>query len=216
MTQDDSPRKAHILNCGVGNIGSVSNMVEYLGFRPVLLDKPQELNSSDKLILPGVGKFDHGMQSLSRLGFSRSYFQDCVRSGVSILGICLGMQLMCDSSEEGSQQGLGLVDAHVLRFPSSAQPVPHMGWNSVITTKHNSLIDPSMDDLRFYFIHSYYVALKDPLLIASFTPYILEFCSSFQKGNIYGVQFHPEKSHRFGVSLFKRFLTGESKCCDLG
>ncbi|WP_341364849.1 imidazole glycerol phosphate synthase subunit HisH [Thalassospira sp. SN3W] len=196
-----------ILDAGMGNIGSIQRMISKVGGKSTFLSSKKELFSASKIILPGVGHFDEGIRSLARCGLVEP-LMSAARSGTPILGICLGMQLLCRTSEEGDERGLGLVDGNVKKFnfPDETHlKIPHMGWNNVTVARPNSLILAEERDLRFYFVHSYYVELDDPSLVIATAFHGREFCAAFQKDAIFGAQFHPEKSHKFGMALMKRF-----------
>ncbi len=196
-----------IVDTGMGNIGSIQRMISKVGGKSTFISSKEQVASASKLILPGVGHFDEGMRSLTQYGLVEP-LKSAARSGIPILGICLGMQLLCRQSEEGMEKGLGLVDGDVKRFNFPKEPrlkIPHMGWNSVTVTRPNLLLSPQQDDLRFYFVHSYHVVLDDPSITIGRARYGYEFCASFQQGTIFGAQFHPEKSHKFGMTLMKRF-----------
>jgi glutamine amidotransferase len=159
------------------------------------------------LILPGVGSFDHGMEGLSK-GNWVVPLNNYVNQGKIILGICLGMQLMCDSSQEGVREGLGWIKGSVQKFQFESEnnfKIPHMGWNILNIQKDSDLFKME-DESRFYFVHSYHVICNQSSVITSSVNYGFDITTSFQKGNIYGVQFHPEKSHKFGKEFFKRFI----------
>jgi glutamine amidotransferase len=198
-----------VLDYGLGNIGSVIRMVEKVGGSAKPIKNPEEIRRSDKIILPGVGHFDHGISQLVERRLLESLEERVVQQGIPIMGICLGMQLLCNRSEEGFLPGLGYVNADVRKFqllPDLKIKIPHMGWNSVSVTRRNSLIELTNEELRFYFVHSYYVEPKSSDLAIMKTSHGLEFCAAFQSDNIFGVQFHPEKSHRFGMALMKSFV----------
>ncbi len=204
-----------IINFGVGNIGSVVNMLRSINSEVAdlrIAHNPDDLCSCTKIILPGVGAFDHGIENLRSKGFVECLNALISRQEIKVLGICLGMQLMCKSSEEGQLPGLGWFDAEVKRFPSGMTDengrelkVPHMGWNDVKQAKEFSLF-VGLEDPRYYFVHSYYVKSNDKEAVLATTGYGLEFVSALAKDNIMAVQFHPEKSHRFGKQLLKNFL----------
>ncbi|MCW3482248.1 imidazole glycerol phosphate synthase subunit HisH [Neisseriaceae bacterium JH1-16] len=201
----------HILipDFGIGNIASIIRMSEKAGHTCRIARSPEEISSADKLVLAGVGAFDHGMQSILDGGWYDALQEQVVVRGKPTLGICLGMQLMCLRSEEGTLPGLGWIDADVVRFPSPEQTglrVPHMGWNTVSIQRASALIPPTNEELRFYFVHSYRVRCHQDENILTSTHYGCNFVSSFNKDNIFGVQFHPEKSHRFGMQLLNRFM----------
>lgn len=198
-----------IIDYGIGNIGSIANMISKLDFNPIIITDPEKLSQSYKIILPGVGSFDHAMKSLIDNGWVKILNEMVLNNKVPVLGICLGMQLMCKSSEEGVIPGLGWIDAEVKRFLPNAEEnlkVPHMGWNTVICKKKTKLFSSNQIEQRFYFVHSYYVSCNDSSDIEGVTSYGNEFVSAFNNEHIHGVQFHPEKSHRFGMNLFNNFL----------
>jgi len=198
-----------IIDYGVGNLNSIVNIIKYLGGECRIAQSSHDILNADKLILPGVGSFDLGMESLQIMEIVDSLNIAVQQKKIPILGICLGMQLMTIKSEEGKLQGLGWIDAEVKKFlfeNGSTLKTPHMGWNLVQVKKKNPVISYSDIDLRFYFVHSYYVQLKDNNLSLAQTNYGIDFCSAFQRDNIFGVQFHPEKSHRHGMNLIKSFM----------
>jgi glutamine amidotransferase len=198
-----------IIDAGLGNIASIQRMIEKAGGAAVLVKKPDQLSEVIKVILPGVGHFDEGMRKLQATGFTDSLVDLVGQRRVSVLGICLGMQLLCRYSEEGSLHGLNLIDAEVKRFqllPELNLKIPHMGWNVVRSARSNILLPESTEEQRFYFVHSYKVVPKDSTISIGVADYGGEFCATFQQENIFGVQFHPEKSHRFGLALMKRFI----------
>ena len=184
-------------------------MIQRVGGSSISVSSPDMLSSVDKIILPGVGHFDAGMSALIDRGFYDALMDAEMHQKRPLLGICLGMQLLCNSSEEGIRPGLGLVDARVLKFrfeAGSTLKVPHMGWNSIAAIRDNPILPISDEEQRFYFVHSYKVVPGDPDLTIAQATYGGEFCAAFQQENIFGVQFHPEKSHRFGMDLMKRFV----------
>ncbi len=202
-----------IIDYGMGNIGSILNMLKKIGASGTISSNPDVIRKADKLILPGVGSFDQGMANLERLGLV-PVLNKKVAAGTPVLGICLGMQLMTKSSEEGKAAGLGWIEARTVRFrhdPSSKLKVPHMGWNLVTQKKESALLRDMYPEPRFYFVHSYHAVCSDPQDVLTATPYGYEFTSAFQRGNIFGVQFHPEKSHKFGMKLLRNFA--EASLC---
>lgn len=198
-----------IIDTGLGNIGSVSRMIQKVGGEPVLCSEPEAIIANSKIILPGVGHFDHGIKSLLDHGFDYAFWSETASKGNYILGICLGMQLLCRSSEEGSAKGLGLIEAEVKKFKFKVEDnlkVPHMGWNIVDTDLSNPLLPVTNNEERFYFVHTYKVVPDDKDIVIGWANYGGRFCAAFQSKNIFGVQFHPEKSHQFGINLFRRFI----------
>ena len=198
-----------IIDYGMGNLGSIANMIKYLGYKSIITSDLTLIASAKKIVLPGVGHFDRAMYNLNSLGISEIIVRKALEEETPLLGICLGMQLLCNESEEGNVAGLGIIDAKVRKFQFNSNrnlKVPHMGWNNVMQKKKNLLYGDEFNELRFYFVHSYYVACHNPDDILTTTDYGEEFVSSFQKGNIYGVQFHPEKSHKFGMLLLKNYI----------
>lgn len=199
-----------IVDCGLGNVGSIQNMLKRIGAGARPSADPAEIRRAPRLILPGVGSFDAGMERLNKVGLTALLTELAVEARVPILGICLGMQLMARRSEEGAAPGLGWIQADVRRFNFSgntqkALKVPHMGWNAVAVTRPTPLIDPA-EETRFYFVHSYHVCCDQKLDVLATTTYGTAFTSMFQVDNITGVQFHPEKSHQFGMALFEKWL----------
>ena len=198
-----------IVDYGLGNLNSVANMVRHVGGTCRFAGDPGELAEAEKLILPGVGAFDRGMEALRGTGIADALSVAVLERKKPILGICLGMQLMAKRSQEGNLSGLGWLDAKVSKFCLPAQSglkVPHMGWNTVDIVKSNPLLDSGMGEQRFYFVHSYHVVCTDSADVLATAHHGMYFCAAIQKENIFGVQFHPDKSHSFGMALMKRFL----------
>ena len=199
------PRVA-IINYGAGNIGSVQNMLKKIGTKSYLAETKDEILSADLLILPGVGSFDYGITKLRASSLMPFIEQAVFELKTPILGICLGMQLLTKGSEEGALPGLGWIDAYAYKIKrSDSLRVPHMGWNIANPTVINKLTQGLSDNARFYFVHSYEVQCENSENILFNTSYGESFCSGIFKDNIYGVQFHPEKSHRFGMKLLDNF-----------
>jgi len=197
-----------VLDVGLGNILSVCRMVERAGASPIRICSREDLKAVNKVIIPGVGPFDEGVRRLIISGLFEELKIFSAISTNKILGICLGMQLLCNGSEEGQVEGLGLVPAYAKKFSfpgNDKRKVPHMGWNVVKPRGLESLVESFGEELRYYFVHSYYVVPEDSKIITGETEYGSMFCSAFQKDNLIGVQFHPEKSHRFGLALMKKF-----------
>ncbi len=192
-----------IVNVGLGNVASIRNMLDRLGHAAELRSTPDDLGEGDSYILPGVGAFDEGVRLLLDSGWFGHLRS--MPSTTHILGICLGMQLLGTSSEEGRLEGLGLVPAHFERFDVAPLPVPHMGWNLVQPVADDPLFDPALPELRYYFTHSFRAVTDSDLVEIGRTHYGVDFTSAYRHGNTRGVQFHPEKSHRFGMSLLSRW-----------
>ena len=196
----------NIIDYGSGNVGSVFNMLKKIGVESKVISKPSLIKSSEKLILPGVGAFDDGMTRLESFGWIDFLDHNVIKNKIPILGICLGMQLMTKSSEEGDKPGLSWIEADVKKFSSNNNlKIPHMGWNNIKPLINNQLFYELNNQSRFYHVHSYYVSLNDSSIEIASTHYGINFTSSFQKDNIFGVQFHPEKSHKYGMQLLSNF-----------
>lgn len=198
-----------ILDVGLGNPGSIANMLRVIGADAVRTADPAIVEKADHLILPGVGAFDTGMTRLDASGLRPLLDQLVLHRRVPVLGICLGMQLMTRFSEEGKLSGLGWVGAVTRRFDASligTLRIPHMGWNHAEFRPGTVLARDMPAEPRFYFVHSYRVVLDDEATDwMSRTSYGCRFVSGFSRGNIFGVQFHPEKSHAFGLQLLRNF-----------
>ncbi len=196
-----------IVDYNMGNLGSIRNMLKKIGIDSEVTADASTIAAARKLILPGVGAFDAGMDNLERSGLIPVLNERVVQARVPTLGICLGMQLMTRGSDEGRRKGLGWVDAEALRFrpADAALKVPHMGWNRVMPVRPSPLTEGLPHEPRFYFVHSYYVHCHDDADVLLSTPYGEVFHSAFRHGNVVGVQFHPEKSHKFGMALLRNF-----------
>jgi len=197
-----------IVDYGLGNLGSILNMLRYLNIEATISDNSSIINNAKKLILPGVGSFDNGIKNLKNSGIYDVLMQQVLVEKKPILGICLGMQLMTMNSEEGVEEGLGWIDAVTKKFdfsPDSGLKVPHIGWNSIKEENPNIIINELENMSKFYFVHSYYVSCSKPLDEVCSTTFGIDFTSVFAKDNIYGCQFHPEKSHKYGMQLLKNF-----------
>jgi len=196
-----------IVDYNTGNLGSIHNMLKKLGFESRISADPQVIAAAEKLILPGVGAFDAGMEHLEAAGLVPVLNKRVRENRVPVLGICLGMQLMAKSSAEGRRPGLGWIDAEVLRFEPGgrALKVPHMGWNRVHPVRTSPLTEGLPEEPRFYFVHSYFVRCRRQEDVVLTTLYGDSFHSAFATGNVYGVQFHAEKSHKFGMALLANF-----------
>ena len=195
-----------IVDYGVGNIASLVNMYDYLGHTIEVSDQPDRIRAADKLILPGVGAFDKAMSTLQAKNLV-SPIQDAVlERGRPLLGVCLGMQLLARGSEEGNLPGLGLIDADVVRIPAHAHlKIPHMGWAEVELGAPAVLFPATNERERFYFVHSYFLRCDNDADCAGTVNYGARMCVAVSHRNVHGVQFHPEKSHRFGMRLLNSF-----------
>ncbi len=198
-----------IIDYSMGNPGSILNMLKKIGAQGVISGDPEEITRADKLILPGVGAFDEGMKNLNKAGIRDALEKKVLGENAPILGICLGIQLFTKRSEEGKDSGLGWIDAETIRFrfdPMTTQlKIPHMGWNTVKLLKDSYLFQDMYDNPRFYFVHSYHLVCANPEDVLTTTHHAYEFVSGIQRGNITGLQFHPEKSHKFGIRLLTNF-----------
>jgi glutamine amidotransferase len=197
-----------IINYGLGNLGSITNMLRYIGKESKIINHPEQITNVEKLILPGVGAFDAGVEHLRKNGWIEPLNDAVIRNKIPILGICLGMQLMANRSEEGTMQGLKWIDGEAHKFVYDVHKnlkIPHMGWTEVAVVNPSALFPDLDEENRFYFVHSYYVKLENPLEQMLMSNYYLDFTAGFHRDNIYGVQFHPEKSHKFGMRFLERF-----------
>lgn len=195
-----------IVDFGMGNAGSVLNIIKKVGGSAIISSKTTEIQNATKLILPGVGSFDTGMRNLERLGLMKALSDLVLNKKKLILGICLGMQLFSKTSEEGTLAGLGWINAKTVKFQGITLPVPHMGWNHVSRKKSHFVLD-GLDDLsRFYFVHSYHLMCDHPDMVIGTSNYGYDFVSVIAQDNILGVQFHPEKSHKYGYQLIRNFI----------
>jgi len=211
-----------IVDFGMGNLRSIQNMLKHIGIDSRISSDRTAIQDADKLILPGVGAFDNAIINIEKLHLREVLVGKALNEKTPILGICLGLQLFAKKSEEGSLPGLGLIDAEVVRFRFASGngishpfrdgglKIPHMGWNEVGPRNNSRLFAGLNDAARFYFVHSYHLKCIDERDIAAATFHGYSFVSAIEKGNIYGVQFHPEKSHRFGMQVLKNF-TGISE-----
>ncbi len=196
-----------IINYNLGNPKSIKNMLGYLGVDAHITSDPNEIENAERLILPGVGHFQHGMEQLGAVGLIEVLQEAVIKNRKPILGICLGMQLLTKFSQEGNLAGLGFVDAQTKKFDldDPKLKIPHMGWNTVKFNKESELTTEIRFNPRYYFVHSYYVECNDKNDVLCTTNYGQEFVSGFQHENIFGLQFHPEKSHKFGMELLANF-----------
>ena len=196
-----------IVDYGVGNIGSLTNMFRHLGAEVVLCRDEEGIATAKRLVLPGVGAFDHAMTELRSRGLVDA-LTGYAETGAPLLGICLGMQLLLESSEEGVTHGLGLIQGGSVRFDGAGTGVrvPQMGWNTVTPLRSSPLFEGLETENRFYFVHSYAVECADPADELGRTEYGRAYTSMVQHGNVVGMQFHPEKSHTFGMRLLSNWM----------
>lgn len=200
-----------IVDYGVGNLSSVANMFKKVGATCEITQETKRILRAEKLLLPGVGAFDIAMKKIKELKLKEALNKKVLEEKIPILGICLGMQLLTKGSDEGEEEGLGWIPAYTHKAEIEPLKVPHIGWNEVKVVQSSSLID-NLDNAskyykktKFYFVHSYFVRVEKEENSLLKTTYGVEFDSAIVKDNIYGVQFHPEKSHLFGMKLFENF-----------
>lgn len=201
-----------IIDIGLGNIASIQNMLKKIGFDSERMPEPSTSESKmDLLILPGVGSYDYAMKKLNDGGWVEYIQQIAAEKSTPIMGICLGMQLLCEGSEEGDLKGLSLIPGKFKKFQKNEdQPklkVPHMGWNEVHYQSSGEWMSRGNDKTpRFYFVHSYYYTHETSEYVAGVTHYGVTYASAIQNGNVFGFQFHPEKSHKFGMNLLRNVM----------
>ena len=196
-----------IVDYGLGNMGSMLNMFQRIGVQARIESEPDELDKAEKLVLPGVGAFDAAMRCIQdKPGLLEVLARKALDQCIPVLGVCLGMQLLTTGSEEGVLPGLNWIPGETKRFPVlKGLKVPHMGWNIAHPKSGGKLTRGVGQDSRYYFVHSYYVQTKTTSHSLMRTHYGIEFDSAIEHANIFGVQFHPEKSHRFGMAILKNF-----------
>lgn len=198
-----------IVNYGSGNVRAIANIYERLGVSWTMATQPEHVERAERIVLPGVGAFDHAMGELERSGLRPALDHAVLASKKPVLGICVGMQMLAPASDEGVLRGLGWIDGAVRRFAPRSSPVvtclPHMGWNSVVPVRRSELLAHIDVESGFYFLHSYYFETCDPSDTLAETEYGDVFACAVQRGNIFGVQFHPEKSHTSGIRLLENF-----------
>lgn len=199
-----------IIDYGLGNIRAFANVYKRLNMPCEIVKTAQDLERATKIILPGVGAFDEAIGLLNRSGLRELLDELVLARKIPVLGVCVGMQVLGRSSDEGEMAGLGWIDGAVKKFETStlaaeAMPLPHMGWNNVVSCQSNPLLANLADSPTFYFLHSYYFTCPDEKAVLARTDYGGRFICAVNSGNVYGVQFHPEKSHHNGVQLLKNF-----------
>ncbi len=200
-----------IIDYGVGNLGAISNMIKRVGGTAVLARTPEEVNAGKKFILPGVGAFDHARAQLDHSGLIPALEAKVLKERSPLLGICVGFQLLGKRSDEGDLKGLGWIDAEVLHFSKllsadSQLKIPHMGWAYIEQRRDSEVLGLSSTEKRFYFVHSYFMKCRNDEDVVARVKYGEGFAAAVEKDNIFGVQFHPEKSHHYGMGLFEGFL----------
>lgn len=194
-----------IIDYGLGNLESIVNMLKKLGHKSKISQNQEDLLNASKLILPGVGSFDTGMNNLNQRGYTEVLQKKVIEDKTPIIGICLGMQLLANSSEEGIQRGLGWINGRSVKFNHNSLKVPHMGWNNIKLLKESTLFD-SLDKFRkYYFVHSFHLLCEEDNDVLATSEYGNNFTAMVEKDNIYGAQFHPEKSHKYGMEILNQF-----------
>jgi len=215
LFRSDGTKQRNIVNCtivdfGMGNLRSIQHKLEGIGVKAVVSRDAGDVESADRLILPGVGHFAHGMENLRQSGLLDVLNHRVLQDKIPVLGICLGMQLFSGWSEEGEVKGLGWIEATTRRFEKSRMfvscRIPHVGWNGIKAVGENGLLDGVADGQEFYFTHSYHVCCDNAANVVATTNYGYDFVSIVRRENIVGVQFHPEKSHEEGMIIVKNFL----------
>jgi imidazole glycerol-phosphate synthase subunit HisH len=196
-----------IIDYGMGNLGSIKNMFKYIGVKSSIESNIDKIKQASKIFLPGVGSFDAAMKKISEKGLKEVLCEKALKEQIPVLGVCLGMQILTNSSEEGQMDGLGWINAKTINFKDKIDKtlkIPHMGWN-IVNKSNDSELTQGFDVEKFYFVHSYFVKVKDESDSILKTNYGIEFDSAIQKDNIFGAQFHPEKSHKYGMRLLENF-----------
>lgn len=195
-----------ILDYGIGNLKSIFNMFKRVSVDSIITSDVDTIKNASKIVLPGVGSFDHGIKSFKNSIFYDTVEREVLEKNKPILGICLGMQLLTNGSEEGYEKGLGWIDADTVKFDlvDKNLSIPHMGWNNTTPVKKTQLYS-ELGENRFYFVHSYHVICNNNENVLATAEYSQKFTCSIIKNNIYGVQYHPEKSHKYGMQLLKNF-----------
>lgn len=199
-----------IIDYNMGNVGSIANMIKYVGEESIITRDPKEIEKAKKIILPGVGSFDTGIENLLEYGLVNILNHIVLEKKIIVFGICLGMQLLSKKSREGNLNGLGWIEAETVKFEFSGNPklnTPYMGWNDIYVKKQNEgILKDLPNDPRFYFDHSYHLKCQDEKDIMADCEYGYTFPCAIHSDNIYGAQFHPEKSHKYGMKVFENFI----------
>jgi glutamine amidotransferase len=199
-----------VVDCGLGNVGSILNMLDHLGVDSRASNNPSEIAEAQKLILPGVGSFDRAMKALAKQNLIEPLDEAVLHHRKPILGVCLGMQLFANHSEEGHRKGLGYLNAEVKRITipkDSPLKIPHVGWSNISVVASSRLFISDLLPWQFYFTHSFHMMVSEPEVVTARVSYGENLCCAVEKNNIYGVQFHPEKSHRYGMNLLRAFAS---------
>ncbi|TDH23366.1 imidazole glycerol phosphate synthase subunit HisH [Segetibacter sp. 3557_3] len=200
-----------IVDYGIGNVASIQNMLKKVGIDSQVSGSVADLENAGKIILAGVGAFDTCMQNLQRSGLRDVLDSKVIKEKTPVLGICVGMQMLTHKSEEGTSPGLGWINGQVVKFNPAKmvvpEKVPHMGWSEVEKATDSTLLKDLPTEPRFYFAHSYHAEIEDPSDVMLWTEYGYRFAAAVARENIFGVQFHPEKSHRYGMQLLRNFAT---------
>lgn len=199
-----------IIDYNAGNIKSIQNMLRRIGVKSTISNNPEEIKHASKLILPGVGSFDHGMTNLKNSGLIDVLNHKALIDKTPLLGICLGAQMLGNKSEEGIEKGLGWINMDIVKFDTAkmqlTDKIPHMSWGEIRIEKLTSkLLNGLNNESRFYFVHSYHMKPNDNSVVLTTSNYGYNFVSAVEKENIYGVQFHPEKSHKYGMKILENF-----------
>jgi imidazole glycerol-phosphate synthase subunit HisH len=199
-----------IIDYGMGNLGSVANMLKKIGSSSIITSDINAIRDARKIILPGVGAFDTAIRRIDEMDLREVIVEIAIIKKIPVLGICLGMQLLMDSSEEGVLPGLGLIKgkaSHFKHYLANGLKIPHMGWNEVKISNASPLTSGYQDEIRFYFVHSFFVRVDNESTSLMKCNYGIDFDAAVQEGNIAGAQFHPEKSHKFGMQFLRNFAS---------